>query len=157
MMVTDLSTRDLSSDRSSTAIPHDFAMQSCRNSSSGSESASSEQLRTYFRSPRPKSSTVSLLKRSQEFKSEGRLTPESDFKSINQSDPSGSSSPSDSDDTCRNWQMPSPSNPNVDYSFREADLYYAKPRQISFGQSNPEGYKRPGTGNLGEKLRFWSR
>ena len=32
----------------------------------------------------------------------------------------------------------SPSVPNIDYSFREADLYYGRPRRVSFHQASNE-------------------
>lgn len=43
---------------------------------------------------------------------------------------------------CGPFPEPSPLDPNVDYSFREADLYYTRPRRLSFRQSAGDGEQK---------------
>ncbi|KAG9250403.1 uncharacterized protein F5Z01DRAFT_640299 [Emericellopsis atlantica] len=48
---------------------------------------------------------------------------------------------------------PSPLDPNVDYSVREADQYYTNPRKLSFGQAQPEGKRKA----LDKMWFIWSK
>lgn len=161
--VTNLSVRGLVVDheRSSSLSSKAPSVCSPRASSFGSEPVSPELLRTYFRSPRPERSSSSLLERNHQFKALGRLTPESIAESTSESSSSGSSGGEEGlqpGEVSPAWQMASPSNPNVDYSFREADLYYVKPRRVSFRQASPTSSDDSGRpASFVSKIRFWSR
>lgn len=95
-----------------------------------------EDLRTYFRPPRSQSSSRDLSVRNQEWTVVRISTPEGS---------SASSTASISEDSSPTLQVPSPVNPTVDYSVREADLYYGRPRRLSFRQAStggPEAHTR---------------
>ncbi|RSM04252.1 hypothetical protein CDV31_010111 [Fusarium ambrosium] len=157
--VTNLSVRGLVVDheRNSSLSSKAPSVYSPRASSFGSEPVSPELLRTYFRSPRPERSSSSL--RNHQFKAlPGRVTPESIAESTSESSSDGGSGGLEPGEVSPAWQMASPSNPNVDYSFREADLYYVKPRRVSFRQASPSSSDdsvRPAS--FVSKIRFWSR
>ncbi|KAM5347015.1 hypothetical protein ACJ41O_010020 [Fusarium nematophilum] len=151
---TNLSLRGLvDHDRSSSLGSKPMSPNSPRGLSLGSEPVSPEHLRTYFRSPRPERSSMNLRDRDHRFEPLGRSSPDSESASSSQSDSGG-----DLEAASPAWQLASPSNPNVDYSFREADLYYVKPRRVSFRQTSPSNSDGSDRGaSLVTKLRFWSR
>ncbi|KAJ4308934.1 hypothetical protein N0V84_011790 [Fusarium piperis] len=162
--VTNLAVRGLV-DHDGSISPSSKAPSVCspRGSSFGSEPASPELLRTYFRSPRPERSSSRLSeRRNHQSSAPGRsTTPESIAESTSGSSSEGGSGGEmglEPGEASPAWQMASPSNPNVDYSFREADLYYVKPRRVSFRQTCPtssDGSGRPAS--FVSKIRFWSR
>lgn len=88
-----------------------------------------EEMRTYFRPPRSQSSSRDLSVGNQEWTVIRVSTPESSL---------ASSTASVSEDSSPTLLVPSPVNPSVDYSFREADLYYGRPRRLSFRQTPAE-------------------
>ncbi|KAI8722453.1 hypothetical protein NCS52_00389200 [Fusarium sp. LHS14.1] len=161
--ITNLSVRGLVVDHERNSSLSSKAPSVCspRASSFGSEPVSPELLRTYFRSPRPERSSSSLYERNHQFKPLGRLTPESIAESTSESSSSSSSGGGERlepGEVSQAWQMASPSNPNVDYSFREADLYYVKPRRVSFRQASPTSSDDSGRpASFVSKIRFWSR
>lgn len=131
-----------------------------RGSSFGSEPVSPELLRTYFRSPRPERSSSRLSDRSDQLKTLQRSIPERIAEGASESSSTGGSGGEglEAGEVSPAWQMASPSSPNVDYSFREADLYYVKPRRVSFRQTSPTSSDDSGrTVSFVSKLRFWSR
>ncbi|RSL53803.1 hypothetical protein CEP54_010218 [Fusarium duplospermum] len=160
--VTNLSVRGLIVDHERNSSLSSKAPSVCspRASSFSSEPVSPELLRTYFRSPRPERSSSSL--RNHQFKAlPGRVTPESISESTSESSSDGGSGGDmglEPGEVSPAWQMASPSNPNVDYSFREADLYYVKPRRVSFRQASPTSSDDSGRpASFVSKIRFWSR
>ncbi|KAF4445765.1 hypothetical protein F53441_10514 [Fusarium austroafricanum] len=169
---------DRSSSLSSSA---NSSSDSADRSSRGSEPVSPELLRTYFRSPRPERSVSSLSDRRQ-FSSFETTRPErcaSSFSPRHQQFPSfettrpptvyenpaernsvASSQSTDSGDLGQQaspWSAILPSGSNVDYSFRETDLYYVKPRRVSFGNADGSSDDSGGqSSGWAGKLKFWS-
>ncbi|KAJ4253996.1 hypothetical protein NW762_010399 [Fusarium torreyae] len=151
-------------DRSSLSSSEN-SIHSPNSSSFGSDPVSPELLRTYFRSPRPERSISSLSERNRQFPSFGTPRPSTVFESTAEST-TESSSQSDESDEVRvvggeglpAWQAVLPSNPNVDYSVRETDIYYIRPRRVSFRQSNNTGADSAGGRPAGwaDMLKFWA-
>ncbi|KAF4979362.1 hypothetical protein FZEAL_4403 [Fusarium zealandicum] len=140
--ITNLSIRGMvDHERANSLSSQGPSFSSPRASSLGLKPVSPETLRTYVRSPRPERSSMNLVERSQHFEPLGRSTPDSESESSVRSDSQSSGRQSDSrletGEASQAWHMATPSNPNVDYSFREADLYYVRPRRVSFRQKTP--------------------
>ncbi|EWG54065.1 hypothetical protein FVEG_12366 [Fusarium verticillioides 7600] len=165
---------DRSSSLSSSA---NSSSDSANRSSRGSEPVSPELLRTYFRSPRPERSVSSLSGRSQfdsprasrssprhqQFPSFDTTRPPTVYENPTERNSVGSSLSTDSGDCGEApsaWSAILPSNTNVDYSFRETDLYYHKPREVSFGNNGGGGgggnESRGQASGWAGKLKFWS-
>ncbi|KAH6874896.1 hypothetical protein B0T10DRAFT_199976 [Thelonectria olida] len=121
--------------------------QSPRQSSLESDHTSPEELRTYFRSPRCESPSINLPKRSLQYKSAEPLTICED----------GSRSSGQDELEVAPYQLPVPSpSPNVDYSVREADLYYVRPRRISFRQTGAgHSNSRNTTASFAKRIKSW--
>ncbi|KAF4993462.1 hypothetical protein FGRMN_6468 [Fusarium graminum] len=174
---------DRNSSLSSSANSADSSLDSPTASSRNSGPASPEILRTYFRSPRHERSVSSMAGSSRQFSSFETTRPERCVSSLsersyqfpsfertrppptvyedpNQRRSEGSSRSSDSGELVAPqspWEMVLPSNPNVDYSVRETDLYYVKPRRVSFGhaENSSDSSGRQSASWVG-KLKFWS-
>ncbi|KAF4341178.1 integral membrane protein [Fusarium beomiforme] len=148
--------------------------------SRGSEPVSPELLRTYFRSPRPERSVSCLSDRRissfdsprssrcasrssprhQQFPSFESPRPPTVYENPNERNSVGSSLSTDSGDIGEQpsaWSAILPSNTQVDYSFRETDLYYHKPREVSFGNADSGDNETGGqSSGWAGKLKFWS-
>ncbi|CVK85774.1 uncharacterized protein FMAN_06691 [Fusarium mangiferae] len=162
---------DRSSSLSSSA---NSSSDSANRSSRGSEPVSPELLRTYFRSPRPERSVSSLSQfdsprpercasrsspRHQHFPSFDTTRPSTVYENPTERNSVGSSLSTDSGDIGEQpsaWSAILPSNTNVDYSFRETDLYYVKPREVSFGNSGQADDGGGQASGWAGKLKFWS-
>lgn len=153
---------------------------SANRSSRGSEPVSPELLRTYFRSPRPERSVSSLSDRRQfssfessrpercasrssprhhQFPSFDTARPPTVYENPAERNSVGSSLSTDSGDLGEQpsaWSAILPSNTNVDYSFRETDLYYVKPREVSFGNADRVDDGEGQASGWAGKLKFWS-
>ncbi|RKL51458.1 hypothetical protein BFJ70_g179 [Fusarium oxysporum] len=153
---------------------------SANRSSRGSEPVSPELLRTYFRSPRPERSVSSLSDRRQfssfessrpercasrssprhqQFPSFDTARPPTVYENPAERNSVGSSLSTDSRDLGEQpsaWSAILPSNTNVDYSFRETDLYYVKPREVSFGNADRVDDGEGQASGWAGKLKFWS-
>ncbi|WXC50511.1 hypothetical protein QX201_010181 [Fusarium graminearum] len=107
------------------------------------------------RNPR---STSSLSSRSRLFSSLDR--PETVYENPNERTSEGSSRSQDSGDLAElpsPWEMVLPLATDVDYSVREIDRYYVRPRQVSFGNSGNDSDGSAGRASgWVNKLRFWS-
>ncbi|KAF4954549.1 hypothetical protein FSARC_12087 [Fusarium sarcochroum] len=133
-------------DRSSLSSSEHTSIDSPNSSSLASDPVSPELLRTYFRSPRPERSISSLSERNRQFPSFETTRPSTVFESTAESSAESSSQSDGSVDLRVDrgeglpaWQAILPSNPNVDYSVRETDLYYIRPRRVSFRQTDATG------------------
>lgn len=162
---------DRSSSLSSSA---NSSSDSANRSSRGSEPVSPELLRTYFRSPRPERSVSSLSQfdsprpercasrsspRHQQFPSFDTTRPPTVYENPAERNSVGSSLSTDSGDIGEQpsaWSAILPSNTNVDYSFRETDLYYVRPREVTFGNSGEADDGGGQASGWAGKLRFWS-
>ncbi|EGU74639.1 hypothetical protein FOPG_14725 [Fusarium oxysporum f. sp. conglutinans race 2 54008] len=168
---------DRSSSLSSSA---NSSSDSANRSSRGSEPVSPELLRTYFRSPRPERSVSSLSDRRQfssfesprpercvsrssprhqQFPSFDTTRPPTVYENPAERNSVGSSLSTDSGDLGEQpsaWSAILPSNTNVDYSFRETDLYYVKPREVSFGNADRADDGEGQASGWAWKLKFWS-
>ncbi|KAF7550368.1 hypothetical protein G7Z17_g5781 [Cylindrodendrum hubeiense] len=122
-----------------------LAFRSPRVSSLESDNRSPELLRAHFRSPKSEISTPNLIDKSLQHQ-----VPEE-----SSSPGSRSSTQSDAGPIPLELPIPRSSTPGVDYSFREADLYYVRPRQVSFRQNGNES--NSARGNFMQKLKFWVR
>ncbi|KPM34641.1 hypothetical protein AK830_g11924 [Neonectria ditissima] len=131
-------------DRDSSASSNTPSSLSARGSSSESGPSDPELLRTYFRSPRPETTTARLMERSHRDKaSEGFSLDESQSSNQSEAAPVPAELP-----------IPSPANPTVDYAFREADLYYGRPRRVSFHQNGPSASVST---TFMQTLKSWAR
>ncbi|WZH47016.1 uncharacterized protein QYS62_008148 [Fusarium acuminatum] len=175
---------DRMSSLSSSANSANSSSDSSNQSSRDSGPVSPELLRTYFRSPRPERSGSSLSGSNRQFSSFETARPERCVSSLsersykfpsferarppptvyenpNERRSEGSSQSDSSVDIGQApmspWEMVLPTNPNVDYSVRETDLYYVKPRRVSFGNSgNDSGSSGYQSNDWVGKLKFWS-
>ncbi|KAH7176344.1 hypothetical protein EDB81DRAFT_35936 [Dactylonectria macrodidyma] len=134
-------------DRSSSASADSDtpSFRSPRVSSLASVPSSPQPLRTHFRSPRSQSSFANLLEKNHQPRISG----------VSSSDESQSSGQSITEEVSLELPIPRTSTPGVDYSFREADLYYIRPRQLSFRQNGPSSDAAPA--GFIRKLKSWAR
>ncbi|KAH7157900.1 hypothetical protein B0J13DRAFT_520618 [Dactylonectria estremocensis] len=121
------------------------AFRSPRGSSQTSGQSSTQVLRTHFRSPRSETSFANLIEKNQQSRISG----------VSSSEESQSSGQSTTESVSLELPIPRTSTPGVDYSFREADLYYIRPRQVSFRQNGPGSNATP-VGFM-QKVKFWVR
>ncbi|RGP78852.1 hypothetical protein FLONG3_3051 [Fusarium longipes] len=109
------------------------------------------------RSPR---STSSLSNRSRQLPSLDASRPETVYENPNERTSEGSSRSEDSGDLAgapSPWEMVLPLATDVDYSVREIDRYYVKPRRVSFGNSDNDTNGSAGQASgWVNKLKFWS-
>lgn len=82
------------------------------------------------------------------------------YENPNERTSEGSSRSQDSGDLAElpsPWEMVLPLATDVDYSVREIDRYYVRPRQVSFGNSGNDSDGSAGRASgWVNKLRFWS-
>jgi phosphatidylinositol phospholipase C delta len=109
------------------------------------------------RNPRP---TSSLSNRSRQFPSLDAGRPETVYENPNERTSEGSSrseASGDPADAPSPWEMVLPLATDVDYSVREIDRYYVKPRRVSFGNANNDIDGAAGQASRwANKLKFWS-
>ncbi|KAG5949356.1 hypothetical protein E4U60_006282 [Claviceps pazoutovae] len=141
-------TRDLTPVRHLTT-PSATLMQDPTSSLSSTSSSSSRT--SYFRSPRPNMS-IDFLSRTSSSDPSTRLTRTNSSAPV--LSPSRSRVANRPATTSEDIFIPLPSNPSVDYSFREADLYYHQPRTKTFGEDKAIEGQASGQGQtLKESLR----
>lgn len=121
------------------------SFRSPRISSLESAPSSPEPLRTHFRPARSVTSIANLLDKGQAQRVSGSSSDES----------RSSSSQSDAGLAPQDLPIPRSTTPGVDYSFREADLYYVRPRQLSFRRNETNSDAAP-VGFI-QKLQSWVR
>ncbi|OBS22647.1 hypothetical protein FPOA_08980 [Fusarium poae] len=109
-------------------------------------------------SERDPRSTSSLSSRSRRFLSLDR--PETVYESPDERTSEGSSRSEDSGELAEPpspWEMVLPLATDVDYSVREIDRYYVRPRRVSFGNSGNDSDESAGQASKWfNKFKFWS-
>ncbi|KAG6089887.1 hypothetical protein E4U30_005495 [Claviceps sp. LM220 group G6] len=141
-------TRDLTPERHLTT-PSVTLMQDPTSSLSSTSSSSSRT--SYFRSPRHNMST-NFLSRTSSSDPSTRLTRTNSSALV--LSPTRSRVANRPATTSEDIFIPLPNNPSVDYSFREADLYYHQPRTKTFGEDKAAEGQGSGQGQtLKESLR----
>ncbi|KAG6026478.1 hypothetical protein E4U19_002567 [Claviceps sp. Clav32 group G5] len=141
-------TRDLTPERHLTT-PSVTLMQDPTSSLSSTSSSSSRT--SYFRSPRHNMST-DFLSRTSSSDPSTRLTRTNSSALV--LSPTRSCVANRPATTSEDIFIPLPNNPSVDYSFREADLYYHQPRTKTFGEDKAAEGQGSGQGQtLKESVR----
>ncbi|KAG5989038.1 hypothetical protein E4U52_005985 [Claviceps spartinae] len=141
-------TRDLTPERHLTT-PSVTLMQDPTSSLSSTSSSSSRT--SYFRSPRHNMS-IDFLSRTSSSDPSTRLTRTNSPALV--LGPTRSRVANRPVTTSEDIFIPLPNNPSVDYSFREADLYYHQPRTKTFGEDKAAEGQGSGQGQtLKESLR----